>query len=212
MPDISLKDMVYNKIEHKILTCEYKPMSFLAEKDLGEEFNVSRTPIREALVRLESAGLVTVIPRRGVMVSDVTTNDVTELFQARELVEPHILLLYGPELESEHYQKIMHKLRLDTENTKTEAEQLQVDLEMHKLINGLNRNRHFAAMLKNLNTANQRIVALFGLNTNSRLESTKSEILAIINAANDGNYALAAENLRLHLRASRVAALETMMR
>ena len=69
MPKLSLKQMAYNSIKEKILNCQYMPNSFLNEDLLCEEFGVSRTPIRDALSRLEQEHLITIMPKKGFFVA-----------------------------------------------------------------------------------------------------------------------------------------------
>ena len=58
MPKINLKTLAYNAIRQKIVTCEYAPGTFLNEEFLTEDLNLSRTPVRDALGRLEQEGLI----------------------------------------------------------------------------------------------------------------------------------------------------------
>ena len=59
----NLKELAYETIKQKIIYCEYRPNTFLSESLLMKEIDASRTPIREALNKLEQEGLVTIIPR-----------------------------------------------------------------------------------------------------------------------------------------------------
>ena len=84
----SLKERAYRIIKDKIIRCEYMPGDFLNEKSLIEEIGASRTPIREALNKIEQENLVKIIPKRGVVVSEITMKDISEIFQVRECVSP----------------------------------------------------------------------------------------------------------------------------
>ena len=61
---VNLKNKAYQLIKERIMTCEYGPNSFLNEADLIQEIDASRTPIREALNKLEQEGLVQIIPKK----------------------------------------------------------------------------------------------------------------------------------------------------
>ena len=65
MSKVSLKQQAYTTIKNKILTCEYLPNSFLNEDLLCEELQVSRTPVRDALGRLEQENLIKIMPKKG---------------------------------------------------------------------------------------------------------------------------------------------------
>ena len=91
----SLKQQAYDEIKRKIVTCEYAPNTLLNEELLREELHVSRTPIRDALSRLEQKGLITILPKKGIMVSSLSINDINMVFEVRMMYEPYALLHYG---------------------------------------------------------------------------------------------------------------------
>ena len=84
---ISLVDWLFEEIRERILTWEYAPNDLLSEKKIGDEFEVSRTPVREALALLSQEGLLEVIPRIGYRVSSFSLQDVHEIFDMRLLLE-----------------------------------------------------------------------------------------------------------------------------
>ena len=89
---LSLKLQAYQYLKTKILNCEYRPNEFLNEQKLCAEMgNISRTPMRDALGRLEQEGLITILPKKGLMVSGITEDDVHSMFEMRLLVEPYAL-------------------------------------------------------------------------------------------------------------------------
>ena len=76
------------------MTCEYKPNTFLNEASLIQEIDASRTPIREAPNKLEQEGFVQIIPKKGVMVTGLTLQEINQTFEARILLEPFIIANY----------------------------------------------------------------------------------------------------------------------
>lgn len=100
---LSLKLQAYQYLKTKILNCEYRPNEFLNEQKLCAEMgNISRTPMRDALGRLEQEGLITILPKKGLMVSGITEEDVHSMFEMRLLVEPYALRTYGNAIPREH--------------------------------------------------------------------------------------------------------------
>jgi DNA-binding GntR family transcriptional regulator len=77
----------YEQLESAILTGELKPRERLVEKDLAERLGVSRTPVREALRRLEERGLVRILPHRGAVVADFSPGDVENIYAVRTYLE-----------------------------------------------------------------------------------------------------------------------------
>ncbi len=86
---ISVRDQIYEGIKEMILTNSYEPGQILQIDRLADEFGVSSTPIREALIRLESFGLVTLIPNKGARVAEISIDDVEHTWEMRMLLEPH---------------------------------------------------------------------------------------------------------------------------
>jgi DNA-binding GntR family transcriptional regulator len=83
-----LRDTIYHSIRRAILICEFEPGQELREQILAERFDVSRSPIRDSLLRLERENLVTVSPRRGYRVNPISISDAEDLFGMRLLIEP----------------------------------------------------------------------------------------------------------------------------
>ena len=75
-----IREKVFEYIKNAILNGEFKAGERIVERELAEKLNISRTPIREALFRLESLGFVKTLPRKGVVVSIMTTDEVIEIF------------------------------------------------------------------------------------------------------------------------------------
>ena len=77
----------YNHLESAILTGRLKPRERLVEKDLAARLRMSRTPVREALRRLEERGMVCILPRRGALVSDISPSDLENIYAVRGHLE-----------------------------------------------------------------------------------------------------------------------------
>jgi DNA-binding GntR family transcriptional regulator len=85
---VRVNEQVYEAIEAAIVRCELEPGDVLGDRQLAEMLGVSRTPIRDALHRLESSGLVERRGKTGWMVSKFALQDVRELFELRRIFEP----------------------------------------------------------------------------------------------------------------------------
>jgi DNA-binding GntR family transcriptional regulator len=86
-----IREKVYEDLKSAILSGHYTPGEKLAEEHLAETLGVSRTPVREALHKLESEGLIRPRKKRGFNVSRDTKEDVEELFELRSILEGHTL-------------------------------------------------------------------------------------------------------------------------
>jgi len=90
---VQIKDLVYLRLRDALIAHEYAPGESMREVALSARYGVSKTPIREALVRLEHDGLVEIAPYRGARARAYTVDDARELFEAREILESEGLRL-----------------------------------------------------------------------------------------------------------------------
>jgi DNA-binding GntR family transcriptional regulator len=95
---LNLKDWAYETIKQLILTYNVEPGEQLHIEDLSKKMKVSRTPIREALLKLESEDLVEANSRVGFFVKEITKKDLLELFEIREITRKAALLLEDADL------------------------------------------------------------------------------------------------------------------
>ena len=84
---LPLRDVVFNTLRKAILKGELKPGERLMEIALAERLGVSRTPVREAMRKLELEGLVVMIPRRGAQVANITEKDLNDVLEVRIALE-----------------------------------------------------------------------------------------------------------------------------
>src|SRR6266545_3453172 len=99
--NLTLWQRVYDHLRSEILAGRLEPNTELAEVALAEQLGVSLGPIREALGRLASEGLVTVRPRRGAVVRSLSKEEFLELYQVREALELMAVRLAVPRLTAD---------------------------------------------------------------------------------------------------------------
>jgi len=87
LADQSLSVKIYEELRERIIEGALAAGERIRERELAAEFNVSRIPIREAMPRLEAEGFIKTLPRRGAVVTEMTLNDVEELFVVRSSLE-----------------------------------------------------------------------------------------------------------------------------
>ncbi len=83
----SLTDKAYKQLEEMIVTLQLEPGAVLAEAELGEQLQIGRTPIREALHRLAREGLVLILPRKGILVTEINPSKQLLLLEVRRELE-----------------------------------------------------------------------------------------------------------------------------
>lgn len=81
-------DIAYEEVKQRIFKGVLRPGQSITEEGLSASLDMSRTPVRESLIRLESEGLVRIVNGRGAFVSNITPVDIAEIYQLRLLIEP----------------------------------------------------------------------------------------------------------------------------
>ena len=94
----SLRELVYEHLHQAINSGQLRPGAFIDQKRLAAELGISRQPLRDALIQLELEGFVTVIPRRGVEVRELTLEDIRDLYEVIGSLESSVLIHAGPHL------------------------------------------------------------------------------------------------------------------
>ena len=207
----SLKQQAYNAIRAKILKCEYAPNTFLNEDLLCREFNVSRTPIRDALSRLEQENLVKIISKKGIMVAPLTINEINTIYETRLLLEPYILNTYGSRIT----ESIMQKMQGNYKKAEKKLDHIQelytLDDEYHRMIVELCENKYLIQCYSNIYAQNLRLRIISGNDNKDRLSATCQEHKMITDAILNKDYEQSANAMRAHLLASKEAAFNVIM-
>lgn len=97
---------LYERLKRDIVQCVFKPGEVLHEGELAAKYKVSKTPVRDALNRLQHGGYVKAEPRRGYTVSPITLKDVQDVYQLRLMVEPPAAAIAAERIEEEQLRKL----------------------------------------------------------------------------------------------------------
>lgn len=210
----TLKEKAYTTIRKKIIECEYMPGAVLSENELMNEIGSSRTPIREALNRLEQEDLVKIVPKRGIWVSELTTGMIYNIYEVRILLEPYVIREYGSEMSAGSLEDIK-RLCMDLVNNKQENV-LQYDMDtsekLHLYLLGVCKNTFITNLVKNVYDQNYRMGTLVAGNREERFFESQKEHINIINYILEKKYETAADLLSEHLVKSRNEGIELMMK
>jgi DNA-binding GntR family transcriptional regulator len=87
VPVRSLAERAYLDLEEMLVTLQFKPGQLLQEKDLAEAVGIGRTPVREAVQKLSSCGLLRILPRKGLMVAPALRSELSQIIEARRVLE-----------------------------------------------------------------------------------------------------------------------------
>ncbi|WP_448590299.1 GntR family transcriptional regulator [Thermodesulfobium sp.] len=147
-----LSDEVYEKLKKYIFLGKIKVGELETERGLAERFNMSRTPIREAILRLEKEGLVTVIPREGILIGSLNRFDLKEIFEIRRLLEnfsAEKLARIKSDLDLNKLEKIIINSRKKIIK-KNYVGFVDLDREFHSTIANLTKNRYILRFLEDI--------------------------------------------------------------
>ena len=205
----SLKQQAYDEIKRKIVTCEYAPNTLLNEELLREELHVSRTPIRDALSRLEQKGLITILPKKGIMVSSLSINDINMVFEVRMMYEPYALLHYGSRIP---YSVLTHSYELlsDLDAMSEDWAFFQADDAFHAAVVQAIGNRFLLQTYEWIQDQNLRVRVMTGQTSAPRLEDTSKEHTRILEACLKKDWSEAASAMKDHLINSKNATFDLL--
>ena len=205
-----LKQYAYEFIKKKILTCEYEPGRHLNEQQLCEAMgNISRTPVRDAVSRLEQEGLLNILPKKGILVSELRISDINRIFEVRMLLEPYVLRRYGSKLDAA---QLRYFSQVMSDHTKVPPDSFyDLDDQFHGFIMNTMHNQYLLDTYHNISNMNQRLRMLSGTLVENRLADTFAEHRAIINACQQKDWETAADAMVRHLEASRISTFQLIV-
>jgi len=149
---LPLRDVVFTTLRQAILRGELKPGERLMEIQLAKKLGVSRTPIREAIRKLELEGLVLTIPRRGAEVAEITEKNMQDVLEVRKSLEALATELAceritGKDIEELKKKNVEFKESLSTKDVTKIAE---ADVGFHDIIFEATDNQRLIQLLSNL--------------------------------------------------------------
>lgn len=148
----TLAAQVAERIRQAILNRTLTPGSRINQYQLAEDLNVSLVPVREALKTLEAEGLVTITPRRGAFVTEISLDDLDELYFARRLIEGEAITLAINKLSDTDFEAL--RSLMDEMRRATQAGDIHTFMtrnrEYHMHIYGVMGNRHLLQVIESL--------------------------------------------------------------
>ena len=149
---LPLRDVVFNTLRQAILRGELKPGERLMEIQLANKLGVSRTPIREAIRKLELEGLVLMIPRKGAEVAEITEKNMRDVLEVRKALEELAVQLACDKITKEEIEE-MKKAAEDFKKilkSKDITEIAEADVRFHDIIYMATDNQKLIQLLNNL--------------------------------------------------------------
>jgi DNA-binding GntR family transcriptional regulator len=201
----NLREVVYERIKDAIVTGLIPAGSKLSEVELSRQFDVSRTPVREAIRQLAETGLVSLTARRGAYVLLPTAKDIWDLYEIRGTLES----ISVKHLCEDPPREMLERARREFEEVSNDWDARRftaMDEEFHSQMSRLAKNKYLEFMLERVSSLLQ-ICRHYAVGSIPKASSSMEHI-AIIDAILQGNAELAHENMKIHLERTRDGLLD----
>lgn len=210
--ELQLKEQAYNYIKKDIITCKLMPGSDITENEIALKIGISRTPVREAILRLSQEGFITIYPRRGMVVSPITVQDVHDVFQIRKMVEPYMAIRYSHVMSRDYLLEVQQEFDsfISPDGDVSYDEYFDTDIAFHQYIIGCSKNDQLIDFMNKIYYLDYRIKVLSTLQQDDVEDRSKPEHSAIITALLNNNAAEIEKSLTVHLDNALTVALRRL--
>jgi len=199
-----LADWVTASLREAILRGYFDPGEKLDQDRIAKELKVSRTPVREALQRLESEGFVDIRPHYGAFIAVVSKQDVHEIYQVRGLLEAEVVRQVTPLIPDSVFDELELSLAKDQAQLEAgdTARHFESDIYFHETIISFVENKLLKEILDSLNNRIIRVRRFAQLQPGFHLVESFQEHRAIFQAMRQRDAEAAAAAMRTHLEKS----------
>ena len=200
VPATTYQQQAYDFVKAQIMNLDMKPGQYVTDSQVASDLNISRTPVREALRRLEQEGLLINQARKGWKVYALSLHDIQEIFDIKVNLEG-MMARRAAECQDEDLRsalrEAMERMRRAGESDNAEAWQ-EADFQLHQILSAMGGNERAASIIQSLNDQWHRVrigfVAMQG-----RIERSNPEHTAIVESILAGDGAEAERQMRIHL-------------
>jgi len=196
-PNVRLSDKAYFALEKMILTLELPPGQLLNEGQLASQLGVGRTPLREAIQRLTAHKLLTVVPRRGTLVTPLSVKDLLHVYEFRVELEAFAARLAAMHATNQDIEA-MEAILKESVPTAEHSSVVVLDQQMHKLIAQAAGNDYLAETLAYLYPLSIRLWHLLDFERET-IEELRAEHEAIVTAIRNRDVEAADRSARNHI-------------
>lgn len=206
-----LRDVVSETLRQAIKDGVLKPGERLMEIQLAEELGVSRTPIREAIRKLELEGFVVMVPRRGTYVADISLKDISQVFEIRSALEELAAGLAAERITPDELEYLERMLvEINEFIDKGEFDKIvDADVRFHDVLYHASRNTRLVEILHNLREQMLRFRSI-SMHYPGRLAATWEEHRQMVEHIADHNSTMARKVAKRHMENSEKTLLKGM--
>ena len=204
----ALTNQAYEYLYNKIISCEYLPGQELNEKQLLEETSFGRTPLREALLMLQSESLIEIFPRKGMRITAFTEKSIDDLYQTRKLIEPTVcrkyITLYSKSRLLE-FQKMFERAE-----DAYDVEEYRIDTSFHSYLISITDNNTLINMYHSIMIHQMRMAVYAAMQDSSNRMGNLKQHKAIIDALLRENEEDVQDAIVLHINHSLIKSLKLL--
>lgn len=197
---VSQSERAYEAIRRMIVRLELAPGAVLREESLQLQLGTGRTPIREALQRLVRDQFVTVLPRRGMYVSNIDVSELSTLYETRAILEPYATRLACARGRPDQWSAMAAALARADRPESTPAELIEIDRECHEIVWSAANNRFLTDTLDMLYAQSDRLWHMYLAEVDDMADAV-AEHAEILEALIEGDADRAASLVEAHVRA-----------
>lgn len=197
---LPLRDIVFQTLRNAIITGELQPGERLMETQLAEKLGVSRTPIREAIRKLELEGLVIMVPRKGAQVAQFTEKDIQDVLEVRAALEALAAKLACKRMDDRAFLKLQLAIAEYTYAAKNKdlETMIEKDVEFHDIICNATQNDKLIQLFNNLKEQVNRYRITYLKNVEDS-DTVEAEHLAILEALKNKQEDIASDLASKHI-------------
>ncbi|MBP2665137.1 MAG: ydfH [Firmicutes bacterium] len=195
-----LREVVYETLREAIRTGALSPGERLMEIQLAEELGVSRTPVREAIRKLELERFVVMLPRRGTYVANLSLKDINEVFEIRAALDGLAAGLAAERITEEELEQMERLLVEIADHIEKHDNQkiVEADEAFHDILYRASRNERLVGIIYNLREQFTRFRSV-SINYPGRLQNTLEEHRQLVEAIAQRNPEAAQQKAREHI-------------
>lgn len=213
IPRQSLFSAVANKLRDQIIRGEIAEGAQLRQDAIATQYQVSKIPVREALLQLEAEGLVTIVPNRGAVVPALSPDDIEELFSIRSLLEPEVLKRSIPRLTEEDFSQAEAILKTFVDELRRDDHVSawgRLSWEFHSTLYSKANQPRFMATIRNINNSGERYTRL-QLYLTHGMKRANDEHHRLLELCRERDVASACKLLREHIEYARQSLKQVLL-
>ena len=201
MNGMTLRESAFRQIKQRIVDGEWEGGTFLSEKSLSELLQMSKTPIRSALDRLEMMGLVRLTPNQGFVVQEISLKKIMDIYELRLALESYAASILTGRMDAAFFDILDANLELQADAVKREdiVSYVQLDRQFHEAIIAGMRNEEYAEVMSLIQDKFLIAVRTTFYKNKQRLWGSMDEHKQIRDALAGEDSAAAAQLVRAHI-------------